>query len=106
MKKKIVMFIAAVFAAAMIVPTQTQASPKYRTAIGIHRDYMCIVTKDRREWLLPDSQSKKNPYMKYNKKKRCYMPIFKNGQKVKVKFDTRGTKSKKDDRIVKVSICK
>lgn len=106
MKKKIIMFIAAVFVAAMVVPTQTQASPKYRTAAGTYYDYMCIVTKDGNEWLLSDRQSKNNPYMKYNRKKRCYMPIFKSGQKVKVKFDTRGTKSVKDDRIVKVSICK
>lgn len=80
----------------------TEAAPKYRTATGKYYNYMCIVTRDGNEWLLSDSQSSKNPYMKWDKKSKCYKPIFKNGQKVIVKFDTKGTKSKLDDEIISV----
>lgn len=102
MKKKM---IALLIVTCLINPIQVQAKtkvPKYRTMTGTYYNYMCIVTRDGNEWLLSDKQSKNNPYMKYSKKSHCYMPIFKPGQKLKVKFDTRGTKKVSDDRIVKV----
>lgn len=101
MKKKMIILLVVL---SLIIPLQAEAkTSKYRTMTGTYYNYMCIVTKDGNEWLLSDYQSKKNLYMVYNKKSRCYMPIFKPGQKVKVKFDTRGTKRKTDDRIIKVT---
>lgn len=106
-------FVAIVMAAVqMCSPLTAQAVPKTRTMTGVYYDYMTIVTKDGNEWLLSDAQKKSNPYMKKEtviykgKKRKEYVPIFKSGQKVAVKFDTNGTKKKTDDKIVSVKIVK
>lgn len=89
--------------------TRVFASPaSIRTASGTYYNYMCIETSDGNEWLLSDSKPKSNPYMrkvtvfKNGKRTKEYVPVFKSGQKVIVTFDTRGTKTKKDDRIISV----
>jgi hypothetical protein len=99
MKKAIVMLLVT---AQVLSPVTAQAAKNRRVASGTYYDYMTIVTNDGNEWLLSDRQAKSNPYMKYNRKKRCYVARFKSGQKVTVVFDTRGTKKKTDDRIVSV----
>lgn len=108
MKKRIVTLT---LVAAMMIPGCAEAKvPKTRTATGTYYDYMCIETKDGHEWLLPDAQKASNPYMKrtvvkYNgKRKVVYMPRFKDGQKVRVTFNTRGTKRISDDKIIKVTV--
>lgn len=110
MKNRIKMLI--IGSAAMIsmfsVSGEAANIPKYRTITGTYYDYMCIETKDGHEWLLSDAQKKNNPYMvrkvvKFQgKRKTVYIPRFKSGQRVKVKFATMGTKKKTDDRIVSV----
>lgn len=82
-------------------PVQAKKS-NTRTTTGTYYDYMTIVTTDGNEWLLSDKQSKRNPYMRWDKKHKVYKAKFKDGQKVKVTFNTRGTKKKSDDRIISV----
>lgn len=107
---KIAMLILAVLALIILSSFPVQAKKaKTRTTTGTYYDYMTIVTKDGNEWLewlLSDKQSKKNPYMRWDKKHKVYKARFKNGQKVEVTFNTKGTKKKSDDRIVSVRILK
>lgn len=106
--KNTVIGIAIAVSLSVLFPVNSNASGKTRTMSGTYYNYMCIVTKDGHEWLLSDKQSKSNPYMKrvvrlYNgRRKVVYVPVFKPGQKVIVKFDTRGTKRVTDDRIISV----
>lgn len=112
MKKRVIAAIMGV----MLIGGSLTTEAKTRTAIGYYYDYMTIVTTDGNEWLLSDAQKKSNPYMvrrtvyktvKGKRVKSCeYMPIFKNGQKVRVTFDTCGTRWKRDDRIIKVKAVK
>lgn len=109
MKKKIIFgLIFGVLAWAACGFSSQAKVPKYRQMQGTYYNYMCIVTKDGHEWLLSDKQSKSNPYMKrvvrlYNgRRKVVYVPVFKPGQKVKVTFNTKGTRNVRDDVIVKV----
>lgn len=107
MKKRILIFVLAVTVVYSSMPLNVNAKTKTRVAAGTYYDYMCVVTKDGREWLLPDKLSAKNPYMKRKvvrykgKKKVEYMPRFKSGQKVKVTFNTKGTKRVSDDVIIR-----
>lgn len=106
-KYKITILILAVIALIILSSFSAQAKKaKTRTATGTYYDYMTIVTKDGREWLLSDKQSKRNPYMRWDKKHKVYKARFKNGQKVEVTFNTKGTKKKSDDRIISVRIVK
>ena len=70
----------------LLTPIASQAKiPATRTFTGTYYDYMCIVTKSGKEILLPDTQAAtSNKYMKWNKNKKCYIPIFRDGQKVKI----------------------
>ena len=112
MKKRILTFVLAVTVVCSSVSLSASAKAKTRVAAGTYYDYMCVVTKDGREWLLPDKQSARNPYMKRKvvrykgKKKVEYMPHFKSGQKVKVTFNTRGTKKVSDDVVISVKAVK
>lgn len=102
---KIVMLIVAVIALIILSSFPVQAKKaKTRTTTGTYYDYMTIVTKDSREWLLSDQQTKRIPYLRWDKKHKVYKARFKDGQKVKVVFDTRSTKKKSDDRIISVRI--
>lgn len=111
MKKKILI---AMMAAMIFTPNlaQAKAVPATRTMTGIYYDYMVIETKDGHEWLLSDKQAASNPYMKrktvtYNgHSKKVYVPRFKSGQRVRVKFATMGTKAVTDDRIISVKVIK
>lgn len=91
-----------------LAATPASAKSNTRIATGTYHDYLCIVTADGNEWLLSDEDPAHNPYMRKQtvymdgRKVREYMPRFTDGEKVKVKFDTRGTKSKRDDVILKV----
>ena len=91
-----------------IIFPSTRVFASTRTASGTYYNYMCIETSDGNEWLLSDSRPKSNPYMrkvtvfKNGKRTKEYVPVFKSGQKVIVTFDTRRTKTKKDDRIISV----
>lgn len=96
MKKMIAVLL---IVAQMSMPLSAEAA-NYKTVTGRYYDYMCVVANGK-EFLLSDAQSKANPYMRWNKKK-CYVPIFKDREKVKVTINTRGTRTKKDDRIVSV----
>ena len=102
-KYKVAILVLAVIALIILssFPVQAKIS-KTRTATGTYYDYMTIITKDGREWLLSDKQSKRNPYMRWDKKHKVYKAKFKDGQKVKVTFNTRGTKKVADDRIISV----
>lgn len=73
---------------------------KYRTCNGTYHNYLLIETNDGNLWQLSDEQAKINPYLKWDKKHKCYIPKFRDGQKVAVKFDTKGTQSELDDVIV------
>lgn len=76
-----------------------------RVAKGRYYDYMCVVTKDGNEWLLDDSDPTKNRYMEcrgYQEGNGIYMPIFHNGERVRVTFDTKGTEDITDDEILNV----
>lgn len=100
--------VAAILAAVLSIAHSGNVHAGVRYANGIYHDYMSITTTDGNEWLLSDAQKARNPYMKRRtvrlngRKVQIYMPIFRNGEKVRVKFDTRGTKNKKDDRIISV----
>lgn len=106
MKRNIKIFIVGIMftlCAVTMFITTSEASPakdKYRTCKGTYHNYLVIETKDGNEWLLSDAQKKSNPYMKWDKRHKCYIPRFREGQKVTVKFDTKGTKTKLDDAIV------
>ena len=100
---KIAMLILAVITLIILSTFPVQAKKcNTRTTTGTYYDYMTIITKDGNEWLLSDKQSKRNPYMRWDKKHKVYKAKFKDGQKVKVTFHTRGTKKKSDDRIISV----
>ena len=104
---KVAILILAVIALIILSSFPVQAKKvKTRTTTGTYYNYMSIVTKDGREWLLSDKQSKRNPYLRWDKKHKVYKARFKDGQKVKVVFDTIGTKKKYDDRIISVRIVK
>ena len=105
MKKKKAMLGMIIVLALLVVPAlmATAATAKTRTANGVYYNYM-VVECEGKDWLLSDKQSSSNPYMKWNSSKKCYMPIFKNKQKVVVTFNTKGTASKKDDTIKSVVI--
>lgn len=106
-KYKVAILILAAIALIFLSSFPAQAKKaKTRTTTGTYYNYMTIVTKDGNEWLLSDRQSKKNPYMRWEKKHKVYKARFKDGQKVKVVFDTKGTKKKSDDRIISVRIVK
>lgn len=88
---------------------QVEAAAKTRKANGVYIDYMTVMTKDGNIWELSDDNKPENKYFKRaivgkanGKKKVKYVPKFKKGQKVKVTFDTKGTKTKKDDEIINV----
>lgn len=103
MIKNIIAGIAITLCLSISATTMSTASPakaKYRTCKGTYHNYLVIETKDGNEWLLSDAQAKSNPYMKWDKRHKCYVPKFREGQKVTVKFDTRGTRTKLDDVIV------
>jgi len=69
----------------LLTPIASQAKiPATRTFTGTYYDYMCIITKSGKEILLPDRQAASNKYMRWSKNKECYIPIFRDGQKVKV----------------------
>ena len=106
-KYKVAILILAVIALIILssFPVQAKMS-KTRTTTGTYYDYMTIVTKDGHEWLLSDKQSKRNPYLRWDKKHKVYKAKFKDGQKVKVTFNTRGTKKVADDQIIAVRIAK
>ena len=106
MRRKV---IAVMTAAMMLTPTLAHAGvPAERTCSGRYYDYMTIVTTDGNEWLLSDEQKKSNPYMVRRtvtykgRRKKVYVPRFRQGQRVKVRFATMGTKTVKDDRIMAV----
>ncbi|WP_044296260.1 hypothetical protein [Robinsoniella peoriensis] len=86
-------------------PVQAKKS-NTRTTTGRYYDYMTIVTKDGHEWSLSDKQSKRNPYMRWDKIHKVYKGKFKNGQKVKDVIYTSKTKKKSVDRIISVRIAK
>lgn len=76
-----------------------------RVSKGHYYDYMCVVTKDGNEWLLDDSDPTENRYMEcrgYQEGNGIYMPIFHNGERVRVTFDTKGTEKLDDDEITNV----
>lgn len=76
-----------------------------RVAKGRYYDYMCVVTKDGNEWLLGDDNPSENRYMElrgFQNGEGIYMPIFNNGEKVRVTFDTMGTENIDDDEIINV----
>lgn len=76
-----------------------------RVAKGRYYDYMCVVTKDGNEWLLDDSCPSENQYMEcrgFQNGEGIYMPIFHNGEIVRVTFDTKGTEDVTDDEITNV----
>lgn len=110
MKKKII--TAAILAAGITIATGCSAEAATRKANGVYYDYMCVVTSDGKEWNLPDKPCKANPYMKKKTVYKCvkgkriktsvYMPIFRSGQKVRVTFDTNGTRKKSDDKIIAI----
>ena len=103
LKTKVAATILASVAIAMMSTINTPAAtPKTRTEIGTYYNYMYIQTLDGSGWTLPDTQSRGNKYMRWNGAAGCYMPIFKDNQRVIVKFDTKGTKTKRDDRILSV----
>ena len=106
-KYRVAILILAVIALIILssFPVQAKMS-KTRTTTGTYYNYMTIVTKDGREWLLSDKKSKRNPYLRWDKKHKAYKAKFKDGQKVKVTFNTRGTKKVADDRIILVRIVK
>lgn len=102
-KYKVAILILAAIALIILSSFPVQAKKaKTRTSSGTYYDYMTIITKDGNEWLLSDKQSKRNPYMRWDKKHKVYKSRFTDGQKVKITFNTRGTKKKSDDRIISV----
>lgn len=104
---KVAILILTVIALIILSSFPVQAKKvKTRTTTGTYYDYMTIVTKDGREWLLSDQQTKRNPYLRWDKKHKVYKARFKDGQKVEVTFNTKGTKKKSDDRIISVRIVK
>lgn len=103
--------LATFMATAMVLTAtlQVEAAAKTRKANGVYIDYMTVMTKDGNIWELSDDNKPENKYFKRaivgkanGKKKVKYVPKFKKGQKVKVAFDTKGTKTKKDDEIINV----
>lgn len=106
--------LATIMATAMVLTTPAATLPveamaKTRKANGVYIGYMTVMTKDGNIWELSDDNKPENRYFKRavvskanGKKKVKYVPKFKKGQKVKVTFDTKGTKNKKDDEIVNV----
>lgn len=106
--------LATIVATAMVLTTPVatlpvEAAAKTRKANGTYIDYMTVMTKDGNIWELSDDNKPENRYFKRavvgkanGKKKVKYFPKFKKGQKVKVTFNTKGTKNKKDDEIINV----
>ena len=106
--------LATIMVSAMVLATpvatlQVEAAAKTRKANGVYMGYMTVMTKDGNIWELSDDNKSENRYFKRaavgkknGKKKVKYVPKFKKGQKVKVTFDTKGTKTKKDDEIINV----
>jgi len=73
----------------LLTPIAAQAKiSALHTFTGTYYDYMCVVTKSGKEILLSDKQTVINKYMKWSKTKKCYIPIFRDGQKVKVTLKT------------------
>lgn len=106
--------LATIMATAMVLATpvatlQVEAAAKTRKANGVYVGYMTVMTNDGNIWDLSDDNKPENRYFKRavvgkknGKKKVEYVPKFKKGQKVKVTFDTKGTRNKKDDEIINV----
>ena len=103
--------IVAILATAMITTgcSAEAAVPKTRKMNAVYHDYMCVTTSDGHDWLLDDTSSANNSYMTRKtvcmngKRVKVYMPIFKEGQKLRITFDTKGTRKLKDDEIVKIT---
>lgn len=91
---------------AFATPMQVEAGNKTRSTYGTVTGYMTITTADGNVWKLSNDHPEKNKYMKYNKKQNCYVSRFKKGNRIRVKFNTMGTRMKTDDRIVSVKVCK
>lgn len=91
---------------AFATPMQVEAGNKTRSTYGTVTGYMTITTADGNVWKLSSDHPEKNRYMKYNKKLNRYVSRLKNGNCVRVKFNTMETKNKTDDRIVSVKVCK
>lgn len=118
MKKRIALFAGLVATIGIAVATcpmgtcATKSVRNRRTCYGYYQDYMQIVTDDGNIWKLSDFSPAHNPYMRSatvrikGKRKKVYLPKFQNYQRVKVIFDTKGTKNVKDDRIVSVKAVK
>lgn len=118
MKKRIVLFAGLIATIGIAVATfpmgicATESVRNRRTCYGYYQDYMQIVTDDGNIWKLSDFSPAHNPYMKKvtvrikGKRRKVYVPKFQNYQRVKVIFDTEGTKNVKDDRIVSVKAVK
>ena len=103
MKKKVISII--LTATILTTPFSVTAKvPGTRSMTGTYYDYMTIITKDGHEWLLSDDVPEINRYMKSVRinGKSIYVSRFKSGQRVRVKFDTNGTRRKTDDRIISV----
>lgn len=86
----------------LIIAALAAAANDTRIMNGNYHDYMVIETLDGNEWLLDDSLSEENPYMKYDADYGHYESIFEEGDLVQVVFDTKGTKSVTDDEIIDV----
>ena len=71
-----------------------------RVENGNYYDYMCVESSDGNLWLLNDDLTSENKYME------CvdgiYMPVFEQGEYVRITFDTNGTESIYDDEIVNI----
>lgn len=91
---------------AFATPMQVEAGNKTRSTYGTVTGYMTITTTDGNVWKLSDDRPKKNRYMRYDKKQKRYVSRFKKGNRIRVKFNTMGTRMKTDDRIVSVKVCK
>lgn len=61
MKKRILTFVLAVTVVCSSVSLSASAKAKTRVAAGTYYDYMCVVTKDGREWLLLNKTVSQEP---------------------------------------------
>ena len=110
MKKKMIIMLVAAMMLNNPVTARAAKKQNQRTAVGTYQDYMSIETNDGNEWLLSDEDPENNPYMKLKtiringKLQSVYVARFQSGQKVKVKFNTMGTKNVEDDKIVSVKV--
>ena len=87
--------------------TMTQAvtateSAQTRVMTGNYYDYMVIETVDGNEWLLDDTVTTDNPYMRYDTECLEYVSRFHDSELVQVLFDTLGTDDLTDDVILTV----